>query len=215
LTQGVDEALSAAGTRRLFWSVIAGIVLYVLLDIIAQSLPPHYSPISDPESDLAVGPYGWIMAVNFVVRGTLSLAFLYALTKTVKAGRSFMIGTYLLGIWGVGAIVLAAFPADVPATPMSLHGTIHFVDAAIAFVGGAFGELTLSLQFGRVEALRGARVWALAIAVFSVLAFILFVSTAGPLWGLVERVFIGSVLLWLAAVSAHLARTRFDNAQLP
>ncbi len=35
--------------------VIVGIVFYVILDVIAQILAPHYNPISQAESDLAVG----------------------------------------------------------------------------------------------------------------------------------------------------------------
>jgi hypothetical membrane protein len=53
--------------------------LYVALDIIAQALPPHYSPISQAESDLAVRPYGYVMSINFIVRGLLSLTAVLAL----------------------------------------------------------------------------------------------------------------------------------------
>jgi len=55
--------------------VDALIILYVVLDAIAQVLPPHYSPLSQAESLLAVGPYGYIMTVNFLIRGVFSLLF--------------------------------------------------------------------------------------------------------------------------------------------
>ena len=42
-----------------FTITIVGIVVYALLNVIAQLLPPHYSPITQAISDLAVGPYGW------------------------------------------------------------------------------------------------------------------------------------------------------------
>ena len=71
--------------KQLFWIVIAGIVLYVILDIIAQLLPPHYNPISQAESDLAVGPYGYIMTINFLVRGAFSLVFIYAFEGAVRS----------------------------------------------------------------------------------------------------------------------------------
>ncbi len=139
--------------NKLYWVAIGGFMLYLVLDAIAQSLPPHYSPMRDPESDLAVGPYGYIMAVNFLNRGVLSLVFIYALLKSIELGggstKSFRSGFTLLGIWAVGAILLAFFPTDVPATPMSWHGAIHFVVAIIAFIGGAFGTLVLSRGFGR------------------------------------------------------------------
>ena len=55
--------------RQVFITVDVLIVLYIVLDAIAQALPPHYSPISQAESLLAVGPYGYIMTINFLNRG--------------------------------------------------------------------------------------------------------------------------------------------------
>jgi len=209
-------------TRRLFWIVIAGIVLYVLLDAVAQSLPPHYSPIRDAESDLAVGPYGYIMAVNFLDRGILSLVFLYAILKTARATggfsshdseRRFWRGTVIFGVWAVGAILLAIFPTDVPATPMSWHGAIHLLVAALAFLGGTLGALMLSSQFGENPALRGAKTisfWIVALSL--VLLVVGFGTLSTRIGGLTERLFLGSVLLWVGYVSAYLARRSAPQA---
>jgi len=197
--------------RRLFWVVISAIILYVLLDAIAQSLPPHYSPIKDVESDLAVGPYGYVMAINFLNRGVLSLVFLYALAGTVRSNSGswghFSIGIYTFGVWAVGAIVLAFFPTDVPATPISWHGAIHLVAAILAFFGGAFGALIISLRLGKNEAARKLRRPALLIAIVSIILLFVAVATlTGPIGGLTERLFLGSVLLWEAIVSLYFGK---------
>ena len=67
------------------WANIAliGIVFYIILDVVIQMLTPHYS-LRQAESDLAVGPYGWIMNINFVVRGLLSAAIILAIYKSMK-----------------------------------------------------------------------------------------------------------------------------------
>jgi len=205
--------------RRVFWIVIAAIVLYVVLDAIAQSLPPYSSPIRDAESDLAVGPYGYIMAVNFLNRGFLALAFLYALSRTVKAElgtvRGFRTGIYVFGVWAVGAILLAFFPTDVPPTPVSWHGAIHLIVAALAFLGGSFGALMLSLQFSKSETLRNVKTPALVISALSVLfLFVGFGTLTGQIGGLTERIFLGSVLIWQLVVSFHLARRRTGVGQV-
>lgn len=210
------------GTRSLFWVVLVEISLYVLLDAVAQSLPPHYSPIRDAESALAVGPYGYIMTVNFVNRGVLSFVFLYALLRVTSpledggaAGtrRRPLKGSYLFGAWGLGAVFLAVFPTDVPATPVSPHGAVHIAVAVLAFIAGAIGELRLSLQFGDYDALRGAARHSLALAVLSVGLLLLYLGLpflaphfSSRVGGLTERLFLGTVLLWIAIVSAHLAR---------
>jgi hypothetical membrane protein len=200
--------------RRLFWIVIVEVILYVLLDALAQSLPPHYSLIRNAESDLAVGPYGYIMAINFLNRGILSLIFLYALTKTTSATgefdapdaqHRFRLGTYAFGVWAVGAILLAFFPTDVPAIPMSWHGVIHLVVAILAFIGGALGSVLLSLQFGKSRALREAKSASLTIATLAVI-FLLILPAASSIGGLTERLFLGSVLAWIVLVSAYMAK---------
>jgi hypothetical membrane protein len=85
--------------RRYGPGVIAGIFLYAMLDIVAQLLPPHYSPIHQAESDLAVGPYGIIMRLNFLVRAALSLLVVSALAPALRQARPRW-GLVLFSIWG-------------------------------------------------------------------------------------------------------------------
>jgi hypothetical membrane protein len=210
----MDKA-EKSGSSKLFWAVILGIVLYVILDVVAQLLPPHYSPISQAESDLAVGKYGFIMAINFLNRGVLSLLFIYAFLRTLDyygvARTQFRTGTYLLGTWAVGAILLAIFPTDVPATPVSWHGAIHLVVAIIAFIGGAFGALAISQKLAKNGKLQGLK---RIVLPFSIIILVLWAVEFGlpfllphlnsRIDGLSERLFLGSVLLWIGALSAYL-----------
>jgi hypothetical protein len=203
--------------RRWFAFVCVGIVAYAVLDIVAQLLPPHYSPIRDAESDLAVGPYGWIMTVNFVLRGAIALAFLAGFAGTVVAEggswRSYDRGVGAFLVWGVGAFLLAAFPTDVPATPISWHGAIHLVVAVLAFIGGALGTYWLATRFERSPVLRPVHGWATALAIVCLLLLVvellgglLVARLADRYGGLIERLFLGSVLLWMFLVAAYLYR---------
>ena len=193
---------------KLFWIVILGIVLYIILDAVAQVMPPHYNPISQAESDLAVGSFGYIMTVNFLNRGVLSLLFVFAFLRTVdyiEIPRSnFKAGTILLGIWGLGALLLAVFPTDVPAAPVSWHGAIHLVVAIVAFIGGAFGTLLISRDLLQSSALNGLKRIAYPLSVVVMICWV--VEFALPfvlphlnmqIGGLTERVFLGSVLFWI------------------
>jgi hypothetical membrane protein len=207
-----DELGQAKRARLLFGLAFAGIVLYLILDAVAQSLPPHYSPISQAESDLAVGPYGYVMAVNFINRGVLSLCFLFALALTANSGDTmsprFRRGGWLFGIWSVGALLLAAFPTDVPATPVSWHGAIHLVVALLAFFGGASGAFYLSQGMAGNKHLARARAVAMPLAYLAVVLFLveffvplLFHGLNANYGGLIERLFLGSVLVWVGGVS--------------
>jgi len=211
------DKVKKSSSAKLFWIVILGIILYVVLDVIAQLLPPHYSPISQAESDLAAGKFGLIMTINFINRGLLSLLFIFAFLQTMDyagvARSQFRAGTYLLGAWAVGALLLAIFPTDVPATPVSWHGTIHLVVAIIAFLGGAFGALALSQKLGQNREFEGLKRIALPLAVIVVLLWavefalpFIFPHLNARVGGLTERLFLGSVLLWIGTVSAYLAK---------
>ena len=188
-------------------AAIAGTILYAALDTLAQSLPPHYSPLSQAESDLAVGPYGYLMAVNFINRGALSLLFLLGFSRAVKPLPEYKRGYFLVGVWAVGSMILAAFPTDVGGSP-TLHGAIHLVVAIIAFLGGVFGELALSRSMSSDHVLAGVGKYAswIAILAFVSLAALFLGPGIAPrafpsISGLVERVFIGLVLAWMLIVS--------------
>lgn len=214
----------ALDPRRRFLLAIVAVFLYLILDAVAQSLPPHYDPISQAESDLAVGPYGYIMTINFLNRGVLSLLFLSALNATaqVSGKRGRLRGTLVFAVWGVGAILLAIFPTDVPATPVSWHGAIHIVVAIFAFFGGAFGALMLSLDFGELPSFGAAKTPALVLSALSVILVLVdlglpFVAhhLSERIGGLTERMFLASVLLWILVVSVALWRRPASLADSP
>jgi hypothetical protein len=207
--------LKKSDATKLFWIVILEIVLYAVLDVVAQVLPPHYSPISQAESDLAVGKFGFIMTLNFLDRGVLSLLFIYAFLRTLDyaglARSQFRTGTYLLCAWAVGAVLLAIFPTDVPATPISWHGAIHLVVAIIAFIGGAFGTLAISQKLPQNGEFQDLKRIALPLSIIVMVLWavefglpFLFPHLNSRIGGLTERLFLGSVLLWVGVVSAYL-----------
>lgn len=211
MQQTQKSDLAVANTRRkqpsamLALFTVVGIGVYVILDVIAQVLPPHYSAFSQAESDLAVGPYGFVMTINFVVRGLLSLALVWALSRGMSKSGLARAGLVLLAVWGLGALVLALFPTDLAGAKPSLHGVIHLFVALLAFICGATGELLLALHFASDDRWRSLRMPALVIALLATILFVLLLLSVFPhAYGLVERTFIGLVLLWMLVVALRL-----------
>ena len=88
-------------------------------------------------SGLALGPYGWLQVLNFVLFGLLVISFAVGLHRRVS-GRAAKIGTGSLMLAGV-ALLLLGFKTDpnlLSTGPQTLSGWIH---------GLAFVLLTLSL----------------------------------------------------------------------
>ncbi|HUZ01698.1 MAG TPA: DUF998 domain-containing protein [Thermomicrobiaceae bacterium] len=192
-------------TGLLAWLAVAGVAVYVVLDVIAQTLPPHYSPIRQAESDLAVGPYGWIMTVNFVVRGLLSAAVLAALWRTLAPSGRTRLGLSLLGVWTAGAFLLAMFPTDVGSTS-STHGKVHLAVALVAFVCIPIAEHLLSRSMADAphRAALAARVTPVAYLALAALVLLLVGTRVPRIGGLTERIFLAAVLLWLLLVALDL-----------
>jgi hypothetical protein len=156
------------------------------------------------------------MTVNFLNRGILSLLFIFVFLRTLDVKRvaklPFRTGAYLLGVWAVGALFLAIFPTDVPATPVSWHGAIHLIVAIIAFIGGTFGILAISIKLGQNRLFEGLKRIALPLSLIVVIFWTIEfgIPFLSPhlntlIGGLTERLFLGSVLLWIGITSAYLA----------
>jgi hypothetical protein len=193
---------------------LGGIVLYVVLDVVAQLLPPHYSPIRQAESDLGVGPYGWIMSVNFVLRGILTAGAAILVAAAFPADARPRAAVGCLWAFAVGSALLAFFPTDilddrrlVPNPVPTAHGDLHLLVAALAFAAAAVGVLWLSLVLPRAEALRAVRTPALVLASLAVLAVVLLRSAGRHHWGgLDERLFLAATLAWLGTVAWTVGR---------
>jgi len=63
---------------------MAGIGVFVVLNIILQLSPAHYSLVSQAVSDLAVGRYGWAMDTGFFLCGASIVA--HACTGPARRG---------------------------------------------------------------------------------------------------------------------------------
>ncbi len=65
---------------------------------------------------MAVGPYGFIMRINFLLRAGLSLVLVSALWTVFRQNRPRW-GLVLFGIWGVTSELLACFNTDILTDP--------------------------------------------------------------------------------------------------
>ncbi|KFF60171.1 hypothetical protein JF66_06120 [Cryobacterium sp. MLB-32] len=194
---------------------VVGVVVYVLVDIVLQLLPPHYSPISETESNLAVGPFGWIMNLNFVGRMITSIAAVVALTALGGTGILRRLGLWLFLVGGFCSGVLAFFPTDIHEVGEpglageSVSGSVHLVVATAGFLAALAGicALTAWLWRSRVlpRALAAASVFT-ALGVVGILFLGLAITVFPGLVGLAERVCLLGILGWVIGVCGVLAR---------
>jgi hypothetical protein len=201
--------------RRLATAAMIGVVLYVVVDVVLQLLPPHYNPISEAESNLAVGPFGWIMNLNFLARAALSGCAIAALVRVGVPTRLRNVGLLLFGFAGFCSAALAFFATDV--APAGEHGVgtttitgaIHLALATGGFVAALAAFVLLTLWMRNIAELRSgyrqARFF-LFVAVVGILGLSATILFAPQLLGLAERVCLVGILGWAFVASAAVRR---------
>jgi hypothetical membrane protein len=204
--------LLQARARLLARLVLAGVAVYVAIDVLLAFLRPGYSLLYNAESDYGRGPWYWVMDLNFLLRCALSLAIAGALYGTARLDGRARGGLALLVTWAVSSGLLAFFADDIEGTPQHGSGIVHLVLAFIAFTAITIGAILISASLLSDTAWRPAAPVLLAVSVAGALAYLL-LGTAhkhhhAP-GGLYERIFLGLELLWIviAAVAAS-RRTR-------
>lgn len=164
-------------------------------------------------SDYAVGP----TKATVAVAGVANAAGAGLLAVAVAAGggavaamdrRTEMI--WLLAIYAVLAVVVLAAPTDLEGQRRTMTGRLHLLIAVASFTAGylltADGTRDLAglpgwaPLAGMLEVLR----WATLAGLVGVVVTLL-VRPLRAVFGVVERVFLGALLLWCIVVAAGLA----------
>ncbi|MGC2192044.1 MAG: DUF998 domain-containing protein [Candidatus Dormiibacterota bacterium] len=187
-----------------------GVVLYLLIDVVLAILRPGVSLLHQAESDYGVGPYSWLMDLNFLLRCALSLALVGALLRLATGSGRLRAGVAFLAAWGVGSGILAFFPDDPPGTPVTTSGTIHLTVALLAFLCAAVGTIVLSTDCRSFPGLGNLHPWLLGISVAALVPLLLLGHSGfkpHTLAGLYERAFLALELLWILIVGLRLQQT--------
>jgi hypothetical membrane protein len=202
--------------RRLAAAAMAGVVAYVVVDVILQSLPPHYSAIREAESNLAVGPYGWIMNLNFLGRAATTVCAVLAIRRVGRASRLRRTGLALLAVGGIASAILAFFPTDIrtaepgsQGTDYTSAGTVHLVVATVGFVAALAGVIVLTawvVRSPQLTRIRSVAIGCAGLAAVGLLVLGLSVTVTPGILGLAERICLAGILGWTFVACAGIRR---------
>lgn len=93
------------------YGVLAG-PFYVLVAGGQALLRPGFSLVHDDTSLLSNGSFGWVQILNFVLTGSMVIAFAAGVARALGQGRGATWGPRLLGAFGLGLIAAGFFVAD-------------------------------------------------------------------------------------------------------
>jgi len=201
-----------------------GPLLFILVFLIEGVIRPGYSAWHNFVSDLGLSNQGWIQSANFLICGVLVLCFAFGLRQIFRSGKGSTWGPLLLGIFGLSLIIAGIFVTDPslgyypPGTSSSthtLHGTIHGVNAPIAFGSLTIAIFVLARRFASDPAWRGWALYSLVTGIIFVGSFIASLAVAvldgkgilpyAPV-GLLKRIAIIVGWVWIALLALQLLR---------
>ncbi len=184
----VAIANSAAISIRAAHLAIAATVSYQILLIALLFLRPDLAPSWHTISEWAIGPYGWIMSLAFLI-SAMSYAALFVMLKPQLHGSLGRIGLGILlvcviGAAGVGICTTDPMPLH---SPLSTRGTLHVIFGTGQLALLPFAALLINFNLARQQAWRSARrvlLWTSSLPLFGFLSFAvysaLFVFPLGP-----------------------------------
>jgi hypothetical protein len=154
------------------------------------------APLDWP-SGLALGPYGWIMTLTFLVSGFLIIIFASGLRLSLPRVRPALIATWLLSLAGIGLIGLIS-PTDktIRTTPATWHGRLH--DGSFVVIGLTLMPAMILLGFVFLKEKR----WK-DLAVYTWITVALAIPT---FWmkGFAFHIFLFAILVWCEVIAFRL-----------
>jgi uncharacterized protein DUF998 len=148
------------------YGVLAG-PFYVLVVLGQALLRPGFSLVHDDASLLSNGSFGWVQVLNFVLTGSMAVAFAVGVARALGRGRGAAWGPRLLGVFGLGLIAagffvadpMDGFPAGAPQghpAVASVHGMLHIAAAGVAFAGLIAACFVIAARFSSMRQRRWA-----------------------------------------------------------
>jgi hypothetical protein len=192
----------------LFGTVLVALTVFRYDFMLGMGWRPLGDPAGAWPSGLALGPYGRVQTLTFVISGFLLATFAVGLHLGVADGRGSGVGPALHFVAGV-AIVLMAFETDPlrRTTSRTLHGLIHDLAFVLFVLALLFALFFLWRRLRKDPLWRSHARYTLVTGIVATLLFLL------P--GAAYYVYFAVVLAWISITGYNLWRvsTRHDNGE--
>ncbi len=194
----IHSALALAG--------ILGPLILVIADITSATCACEYSLISNSISSLALTQLGWFQTIGFLALGLFVEIFTAGLLYNIKRARWFHLGIALFVFFGFAMLLIGAFRTDPVGGPDTFEGTIHGLAARLTFSLFAVAILALAPAIKKDPDWQHLFRYTIVTAILAVILGIIlrFFSEETGWFGLVERILVGNMILWVEVTAINL-----------
>jgi hypothetical protein len=195
-----------------------------------HAIKPEFQPSWRFISEYAIGPWGWIMKLTFVMWAATCVALSLAVPPVVRNRRG-RIGAMILLVVGAALLVAGIFPQDpvtAPSSNATTAGMLHAIASMIGIPGVPVAAVLITSDLGAGR--RDADSLAPAVRVaahatwLSLLLMVLYLMWAVPraggftaeVWaGWLNRLVVATYLAWQLLLARHLAQLDRRKAGVP
>jgi hypothetical membrane protein len=176
--------------HNLFYLALAGPAIFILTALVFGLVKPNYRPVRNTISELALGRYGYVQTINFVVSGLL-LASL-GVTIALQNGSSY--GSTAVTIMGAVLFLSAIFPTD----PTTANGstTVGKIHNAI-FLVGMLAIISAQFVVGFSNLGSALGIFSLVCGVLAPVNLVAMV-TQHAYAGLFQRLLVLTIMVWIS-----------------
>jgi hypothetical protein len=210
--------------KRLLTCGIIGCLIFITTFLVEGVLREDYNPLRFPVSSLSIGERGWIQISNFILSGTLILAFALGLKSTFE--NNFVWIPRLIAMIGIGFIGAGIFSTDsiygYPVTePLRLaqfttHGHLHDFFSLFVFICLPIVNFKFFKWF-RNAGKKSWAVYSLLTGIMVIVTFILAgmgfkqVPLLVDIAGVFQRICIISGCLWLMMIAVFMLQNKASD----
>jgi len=181
----------------LFGFVLTTLTILKFDFLLALGWHPINDPTFDWPSGLALGAYGWIMTLTFILSGLMMTIFASGLRLSLPRSQLTLIATFALSLAGL-ALAGLAFTTDptIRSTPATWHGRLHDLSFVLLGITLMPSMILLGLAFRDSVKWRSLSGYTWGTALLAVPTF--------SLKGSALYIFLLAILIWCEVAAIRL-----------
>ncbi len=187
--------------KKLAILVIFLISGFIILSVILHITNPGVNALRFSLSRYGITPNGYLLSTGLFMIGLAEIIVGILLYSEESAGYKWL--TILLSFMGVTAFITGIIPMDTE-TERTITGTIHIYAAGVQFLLFPVSSLIYGLQKGNIKSRIYSKytgILAIVILPFITLTVLTENPTLLPFYGLLQKIYISLILLWLAVIA--------------
>jgi hypothetical membrane protein len=187
---------------------LAGLLWFVASVVALHLLLSTFEPTHRFLSEYVRSSYGWLMTANFLVLSVSAFCLARALFCLQRTEGHLRHPAILLAIAALFLLLLGLFPSDLQEAPKSLDGIIHDRLSVIPFLLVFFAAVLLMRVVHKDPIWSGLKTGSYVLGSLGLFGVVAGWVTQGSIsWtGLVQRIIVAPVLLWLTGLTLVLFR---------